>query len=226
MCWCITTHCKSYQVLGPTHFHCHDCFCLINILSNVTSSKNLVILLDLATAKLTSKITRFCDCGYFTAQFWQSTFKWHSLREVCMCFSEMELIQKWWLSRENKQLCESKGVSKDKKKEKKPVLLGIQRGAILPRTVTIFFFSLCLLFCGFTGWIVGIFHQMHLSMFWRVPPTLVHVSLEVIVLCHGLLLRSCHIAYLNIVGQYSPSARLVQFQRRFARIAQTQVAPS
>ena len=85
------------------------------------------------------------------------------MKEARMCFSEMELIQKWWLSRENKQLFESKGVSKDPKKA------GITRhttgGAILPRTVTIFFFSLCLLFCGFTGWIVGIFHQMHLSMF-------------------------------------------------------------
>ena len=38
------------------------------------------------------------------------------MKEARMCFSEMELIQKLWLSRENKQLFESKGVSKDQKK--------------------------------------------------------------------------------------------------------------
>ena len=35
-----------------------------------------------------------------------------------MCFSGMELIEKWWLSHEDKQVLESKDVSKGKKKKK------------------------------------------------------------------------------------------------------------
>ena len=58
------------------------------------------------------------------------------MKEVRMCFSEVELSQKRWLSRENKQVLESKGVSQDQKKA------GITRhttgvGArILPRKAT------------------------------------------------------------------------------------------
>ena len=43
-----------------------------------------------------------------------------------MCFSEIELIQKWWLSLEDRQMLESKDVSKDN--PKKPLLLAIQWG--------------------------------------------------------------------------------------------------
>ena len=37
------------------------------------------------------------------------------MKEGCVCFNEIELIQKWWLSLEDKQMLESKDVSKDKK---------------------------------------------------------------------------------------------------------------
>ena len=47
------------------------------------------------------------------------------MKEVCTCFSEMELIQNWWMSHEDRQVLESKGVSKDPPKQ---VLLGTQWG--------------------------------------------------------------------------------------------------
>ena len=37
------------------------------------------------------------------------------MKEGHMCFSEIELIQNQWMSCEDRQVLESKGVSKDKK---------------------------------------------------------------------------------------------------------------
>ena len=34
------------------------------------------------------------------------------MKEVCTCFSEMELIQNWWMSHEKRQVLESKDAKK------------------------------------------------------------------------------------------------------------------
>ena len=46
------------------------------------------------------------------------------MKEVRVCISEMELIENWWMSCEDKQVFESKDVSRDPKKQ---VSVGTQR---------------------------------------------------------------------------------------------------
>ena len=46
------------------------------------------------------------------------------MKEARVCFGEMELIQNRWMSRKDRQVLESKDVSKDPKKQ---VSLGTQR---------------------------------------------------------------------------------------------------
>ena len=41
------------------------------------------------------------------------TSDWYSMKEVHVCFSEMELVQKWWMPHEDRWMLESKGVPKD-----------------------------------------------------------------------------------------------------------------
>ena len=47
------------------------------------------------------------------------------MKEAGVCFSEMELVQNRWMSREDRQVLESKDVPRDPKKQ---VSLGTQRG--------------------------------------------------------------------------------------------------
>ena len=64
--------------------------------------------------------------------FDKTFFNWHCMEEACMCFSEMELIQNRCMSCEDRQMLESKGVSKDPQKH---VSLGTEwdgMGGILP----------------------------------------------------------------------------------------------
>ena len=43
---------------------------------------------------------------------------WHRIKEAQVCFSETELVRKWQMSRQNRQVFESKGVPTDPKTQK------------------------------------------------------------------------------------------------------------
>ena len=70
------------------------------------------------------------------------------MKEGCVCFSEMKLIQIQWMSHEDRQVLESKDVSKDLQKQ---VSLGTQwEGGILPcKATNLVFLVILFSFCPF-----------------------------------------------------------------------------